>query len=163
MTKVRAPLTFERALVRIADLIGWDGMGALIGKAARTVMDYSDPDTQTGVSLADAYALEEAYRLAGGEGAPISDCWRARLQLAEQASCDSTLQDHLVSIIKESAEATAAVAIASRPGAPLEDRAVARRELEESINAQMSTLAHLTKGAGPDATLERADPGGSNP
>ena len=163
MTKRRAPVTFERALVRVADLIGWPAMGEAIGKAPRTVLDYSDPDTDTGISLRDAFALDLAFRRAGGEGAPLHDCWRLRLELEEHGApgCRDALFRHTVSVIKESGEAAAALVHATAPGATLADRALARRELEESISAQTRTLAHLDEGAGPDELRERADPGGA--
>ena len=163
MTKRRAPLSFENGLTRIAAHLGWEAMGAAIGKAPRTVMDYSDPDTSTGVGLADAYLLTQAYRLAGGDGDPLGDCWRAQLKCAERDACGDTLHNHFVTVIKESAEATAALAHATRPGATPTDRAIARRELEESISAQTSTLAHLSDGAGPEETSTRAVPGGDRP
>lgn len=162
MTKVRTPLSFERGLVRIADLLGWGRMGELIGKASRTVQDYSDEDVPTGISLADAYTLEEAYRLAGGEGAPIADCWRQRLDQAERgvAGRDELLRSTLT-MLKETGEANVAVVAATQPGASPADRAIARRELQESIDAAMTTLAHLDDGAGPNVNDERGDPGGS--
>lgn len=151
------------ALTQIASHIGWEAMGAAIGKAARTVIDYSDPDTATGITLRDAYLVSEAYRLAGGEGDPIGDCWRAKLRCAERDACGDTLHNHFVTVIKEGAEATAALAHATRPGATPVDRAIARRELEESISAQTSTLAHLIDGARPEEALQRAVPGGDQP
>ena len=163
MTKVRTPLSFERGLVRIADLLGWARMGELIGKAARTVQDYSDEDTSTGICLADAYTLEEAYRLAGGEGAPISDYWRQRLDQAERgASGRDQLAQLTMIVAKESGEALAALIAAQQPGASPAIIAIAKREVQESIDAKLTTLAHLNDGAGPDVGDERGDPGGSH-
>lgn len=44
MTKAREPNTFEDAILRIADRIGWDGAADIVGKGERVVRNWSDPD-----------------------------------------------------------------------------------------------------------------------
>jgi hypothetical protein len=156
-------LSFERSLVRIADHLGWPAMGEAIGKAARTVMDYSDHDTQTGICLEDAFTLERAYREAGGEGLPISDCWRLRLEITRTGT---TNRDQLVQAImnanKEGGEATAALVALLRDGADSVDARAARREVEEHVEALTITLALLDDGTGPGVGDGRVTPGGAS-
>ncbi|MDQ0250941.1 hypothetical protein J2W22_003005 [Sphingomonas kyeonggiensis] len=171
MTKLRAPVSFERALVRIADHLGWDGCAAVVSQrrgktvAVRTVTNWSEPDTSAMISLEDAFALELAYRRAGGEGSPFADCFVSRIK-AEQHSSVSTAEEltrRVAKQIKEGGEANSAVVLALAPNATDADLALARRELEESIEAQQSTLALLTGGTGPDGSKpEHAPHGGAN-
>lgn len=161
MTKLRAPLTFENALDRIAGVLGWSVMGELLGKAERTVRDYGDPDIATGISLADAFALEVAYRRAGGDGAPIADCWKLRLAIDGMDPGDrDALHRHTLSVIKEGGEAHAALTNALVTGNDV-DMAIARRELAESVSAAQLTLRHLDacmsqEGAGRESPGEGA-------
>lgn len=172
MTKLRAPVSFERALVRVADHLGWEECARIVSTrrgldkplAVRTVMNWSEPDTPATILLEDAYALELAYRRAGGEGSPFADCFVSRIK-AEQHSDVTTAEEmtrRVAKQIKEGGEANAAVVMALAPNATDADRALARRELEESIEAQQSTLALLTGGTGPDGgTGDRVPHGGA--
>jgi hypothetical protein len=130
----------------------------------RTVTNWSEPDTSATILLEDAFALELAYRRTGGEGSPFADCFVSRIK-AEQHSDVSTAEEmtrRVAKQIKEGGEANAAVVMALAPNATDADLALARRELEESIEAQQSTLALLTKGTGPDGgTGDRAPHGGA--
>ena len=145
MTKLRAPLTFERALVRIADRLGWDRMAEITGRSTRSLTNYSDPDTDTCVCIEHALQLDAAFRADGGEGAPLLDCYRLRLEAAEvaHASNRDRLLDGAILAIKEAGEANAALVEATRPGADAGHRAIARREVEEAVAALTATLAHL--------------------
>lgn len=163
MTKLRAPLTFENALDRIAGVLSWRVMAELIGKAERTVRDYSDPDVATGICLEDAFVLEAAYRRAGGEGAPIADCWKLRLAIDGMDAGDrDALHHHTLSVIKEGGEAHAALTNALVTGNDV-DLAIARRELAESVHAAQLALRQLDacmsqEGAGRESPGEGATP-----
>lgn len=151
MTKLRPPVSFERAIVRIADRLGYEAMAKLIHREPRTVRDYSDPDVPTSVSLSDACLLELAYRQAGGEGYPISDCFRLRVRLGEglRADDDQALFDGTLVFLKENGEAGVALVAAARPGATAVDRAIARREVEQAVNAGTDALRLLTEPPAP--------------
>ena len=60
MTKPRPPLTFERALTRIAELIGWDGCASVLGKSESYVRKLSDPDIERSISIQYARRLDAA-------------------------------------------------------------------------------------------------------
>jgi hypothetical protein len=158
MTKQRAPLTFERALIRIADLLGWEKIAEIAGKDVRTVRNWSDPDTAAGVTLDVAELLDVAYQAEGGEGAPFLQCYALRLEKAVTvASADAELRAaRAAAAAKESGEAVAALVMAARPGATSADRAIARRETEEAISALTNTLSTL------DEVAAVQSPGGEN-
>ncbi|WP_129792595.1 hypothetical protein [Sphingosinicella sp. CPCC 101087] len=159
MTKRRAPLTFHLALTQIAALIGWDNAAAIVGKREGTVRNWSDPDTSAAITLDDALALDVAYQEAGGDGAPFWQCYSTRLEADTARALFSTdaILEAGATAAKESGDAIAAVMQAARPGACDGTKAIAIRELEESIAAQTNTLAKLRAGRSSDV---RADPAG---
>lgn len=61
MTKLRHPLTYDKALAKIAGLIGWEAMGETVGQAPRTVRDWGDPDVERGCPIEAAELLDLAY------------------------------------------------------------------------------------------------------
>jgi len=143
MTKRRAPLTFERALSRVAGTIGWSTAADIVGKAENTVRNWSDPDTSAGVTLEAALKLDLAYRQAGGEGAPLLQCYALRLEADYDAACPDARALTVASArcAKEGGEAVEATALASLPGASDAELARAELELEEAIAAQTHALA----------------------
>lgn len=161
MTKQRTPVSFERSLVRISDVLGWKRMGELIGKAPRTVMDYSDEDVATCITLDDAFTLEAAYRDAGGEGAPIGDCWSLLLNKRPTVACRDELFRRVAVASKEGGESQVALIRALAPDADAVDRRVARREVQEHIEALTGTLPLLEDGPDEDAPHPRL--GGAAP
>jgi hypothetical protein len=145
MTKQRAPLTFERALTRIADVLDWPKIAEIAGKDVRTVRNWSDPDTSAGVTLDVALRLDVAYRAAGGEGAPLFQCYGLRLEADTATACadQRDLADTAAIAAKEAGEAISATIVAAQPGATREQRARAQLEIEESVTALQNTLAKL--------------------
>jgi hypothetical protein len=144
MTKLRPPLSFDQAVTRIAGLLGWEACGALVGRSARAVRAWSDPDADAAPSIEQALILDVAYRAAGGEGAPIFEVYAAKLDLdAQAATASRALPDLAATAAKENGEALAALTLASQPGAPLAVRAVAKREVEEGIKALGQALLAL--------------------
>ena len=155
MTKLRAPLSFDQAVTRIAGLLGWETCGALVGRSARAVRAWSDPDADAAPSIEQALVLDLAYRAAGGGGSPIFEVYAAKLDLdAQAATASRALPDLAATAAKESGEALAALTLASQPGAPLAVRAAAKREVEEGLQALGQALlalnvpAEATAGAG---------------
>ena len=168
MTKLRAPLTFERALTRVADRLGWERVAQIVSVrrrrplSVRAVMNWSEPDTPAGITLEDAYLLDQAFRTDGGEGAPFHDCYRMRLETERGLSVAESdeFNRRVAAAIKEGGEANAARVIARRPNATPADRALARREVEESIQAQLGTLELLNEGLSLEKEAGRAAPMG---
>lgn len=137
MTKQRPPLSFNRALTKIAALVGWDTAAILCNVAERTVRKWSDPDTDTHISLRDALRLDRAYQEAGGIGAPLFECYALRLEIegGADASDVETLIEASSATAKEAGEAVAALIRASRPDATPRERLEAVKEAEDAIQA----------------------------
>ncbi|WP_156680048.1 hypothetical protein [Sphingomonas profundi] len=148
MTKLRAPLSFDLAITRIAGLLGWDGAASVVGQAERTVRNWSDPDTTARIPLEDALRLDAAYRAAGGQAAPLLECYQLRLDIATAAARgdQAELLAATAMVAKESGEAIAAIIRASQPGATADERARARLEGEEAVGAITNTLSMLREG-----------------
>jgi hypothetical protein len=149
VTKVRAPLTFELAMAKIAGEIGWEKIADISGQAVSTLYNWSNPDSQPtagdSVSLSLALKLDAAYRAAGGEGAPLLQCLGLKLDAETLvAIADSAaIVRSIATAAKEGGEAIAASIAAAQPGASPQERARAELELEESIAAQTNTLVSL--------------------
>lgn len=138
MTKVRPPVSFEEALVVIKDEVGYDLMAKAIGKEERTIRDYADHDVDTCISLAHACKLEKLYRLAGGKGYPISDCFRLRVNIAEGIRPEEDAQalfEAATAFFKETGEAGVEVVGLLQPGMDSADTVRARRELAQAVAA----------------------------
>lgn len=145
MTKLRHPLTFHRALTRVAGVIGWDGAAEECGVAERTVRNWSDPDADAEISLRDALRLDIAYQRAGGRGAPLFECYALRLDtegVRAHGDADS-LVTASAATAKEAGEAVSALIHASRQSATEADRREARREAEEAIAALTKHITML--------------------
>lgn len=146
MTIPRRPTTFARALSIIADLLGWDGCADVLDKSESHVRKLGAPDTEREISLRDAYRLDAAYRRAGGEGAPLLECYALKLDLhmpAEPTSASGMLTS-AGRAAKESGEAVAAaIELAGKmndPGARLR----ATREIEEAITELTRLLTRIS-------------------
>lgn len=136
MTKLRAPLSTEQALARIAGRVagGYDGMGEVCGRAAHTVRAWGDPDKEGDIPFGCAEKLDLAYQAAGGEGAPLFESYAARLELAQVARFSNHFEliEHAQGVIKEGGEAHAAIVRALKPGA---DHSVFREAYREAAEA----------------------------
>lgn len=145
MTKERRPLTPYRALSRIADLLGWDGCAEVIGKSEWSVRKFSDPDAGRAISLQDAIRLDAAYRRAGGHGAPLFECYAARLNLLVDASEDhaTLLLDTSGKAAKETGEAVAAAIAAAANTTDTAARLHAIVEVEEGLEALQALHSRL--------------------
>lgn len=142
MTIVRKPATFERALSVIADRLGWDGCADVLAKSESHIRKMGTPDTDRELSMRDAVRLDAAYRRAGGEGAPLLECYALKLDLqvtGEAPSADAMLNG-AQAVAKESGEAVAAIISLARNLHDPKSQADALRETEEAI-------IHLTRVA----------------
>lgn len=146
MTIPRQPTTFELALAKIAVLLGYDGCATVLGKSESHVRKLGAPDTEREISLRDAVRLDAAWRRAGGEGAPLLECYALQLDLGA-ANPENTSSGLVVMgaalAAKESGEAVAAaLALAGDMHNP-KTRIEAVREIEESISAQSHLLTRI--------------------
>ena len=148
MTKLRAPLSIEQALQRIAGQLasGVEGMAAVSARQPATIRSWMDPDRPEQVSLDAAIALDLAYQAEGGTGAPLFEAYAARLQLAEATRFADRhcLLHHAHGVAKEGGEAIAAIIAAARPGASEADRRAAHRETAEAYEKIRDILPLLT-------------------
>ena len=145
MTLPRRPATFARALAQIADLLGWDGCAEVLGKSESHVRKLGAPDTERELSLRDAVRLDAAYRRAGGEGAPLLECYALKLDMG--APVIPANQDCILTgakrAAKENGEAiAAAISLATSTDDPVA-RQDAIREIEESIAENTRLLARI--------------------
>ncbi len=165
MTKRRKPLTFERSLWKIAAAIGWDEAAEIVGVADRTIRNWSDPDTTAGITLDAALKLDLAFRLAGGDSAPMLQCYSTRLEADMVEACADlrALNLKIAKAAREGGEAIAAAVAAALPGATDNELARAELELEESIAASVDTLACLRAGRRGDVQTEDRPQGDRRP
>ncbi|HEX8583033.1 MAG TPA: hypothetical protein VF680_01320 [Allosphingosinicella sp.] len=154
MTKLRPPLTYENALARIADRIGWARVAKLAGLGERAVRNWGDPDigpsAGAAISLDLAERLDTEFRAAGGEDSPLLQCFAIRIDEAAIAAV-TDMTDIIISVgigAQEHGEAAAATLAAAVPGADPRLKVIAERELEQCIIANTNTLAKLRAGRG---------------
>lgn len=144
MTKLRPPVSFYDAVTRIAGRIGFDGCASAVGKAERTVRNWSDPDTGAVPTIEDAFRLDAAYIAAGGGEAPIAAVYALKLDREAAKAADAEeLAAATAEVAKEGGEFTAALAMAARPGASERDRQVALKEGEEALGVITKAMHKL--------------------
>jgi hypothetical protein len=144
VTKRREPLTYHRALTKVAALLGWDVCAGLCGVTERAVRNWSDPDTDSEIRVIDAERLDRAYLNAGGDHAPFHRVFGLRLDIAgHETQADLTIA--AARAAKETGEAVSAIVLAATPGATPAARRKAREEGEEAIDALTDSLAALNR------------------
>lgn len=143
--KHRDPWSFEDALVRIADRIGWREVARIGRRTDRTVRDWGDPDSPRTPPIATAAALDAAWLASGGIGAPFRDAHDHLLAtVARPADFDpARLGDATIACIREGGQAEQALVQALLPGATPAERRVAAREVADGIAAYAATLPLL--------------------
>ena len=109
MTQLRAPSTFADATTRVAGVIGWSAVAAIVRRGERAVRYWSQPNSRTTPTLDQALALDEAYAAAGGEGAPFGEAYAVQLgqQVERREACRRQLAAELADAARESGEAQA--------------------------------------------------------
>lgn len=147
MTKRREPLTFHRALTRIAAAIGWDRCAALCGVTEKSVRNWSDPDCETEIRMIDAERLDRACLAASGH-APFFEVYSLRLDVAaHQQAAHADVALMAAAAAKETGEAVSALVLAAGNGAAPDMIREARREIEEAIHTLTEGLAALDRRA----------------
>ncbi len=137
MTKARDPSTFEDAILRIVDRIGWTAAADAVGKGERVVRNWSDPDMDRQPTIDEALALDAAYLAAGGgEPPPMMAVYQVRLDRRAMPASDGAAIAAATGVAaKEMGEAIAAAVAASQPGADGKTRVVADKEIGDAIGA----------------------------
>lgn len=161
MTKVRAPLSFSQAITRVAGLIGWDEAARITRRAKRTVRYWSESDRHGTPTLDQAFALDRAYMAAGGDGAPILECYSRQLDVAltDALACKIALADDIATTARESADAISCSIYVTQPGA---SPTVIHRAIAETEEANVATTRLLgrLKSFLPGNGAGQAHPGG---
>jgi hypothetical protein len=145
VTKLRAALTYELALTKVAGLIGWPRCAEVLAVAERTVRNWSDPDAAANIRMDAAEALDIAWQQAGGTGAPFLEVYATRLKaaLVDCLGSAEAIADAAAAAAKEGGEAVSWAIRASRPNATEADYIAAEREIEEAIEANTGALAAI--------------------
>jgi hypothetical protein len=149
VTKQRPPLDTSAAITRIAGHFpgGHAELGERIGKSASMIRAWGDPERRERVSFDDAIALDVLYMAEGGIGAPLYETYTAQLGIAAAGRFAEQIQlgQLLPKVIKENAEAEAALAVASQLGADTRHRGITLREVEEAIAQWQQVRVLLTR------------------
>lgn len=134
MTKAREPLSIADAVTEIAKTVGWEGAAEAVNKSVRLVAYWSDPEDDREPSLAQALALDAAYRAkTGGDYAPIQAAYAYQLDLLHAPVGDrAALRDLVGEVAKEVGEAVCALVHASNDGAGPDTIKNAIHEVDEA-------------------------------
>lgn len=147
MTKVRAPLSIDSAMARIAGVLpgGWREIATVTNRAEATVRAWGDVDRAEQIPLPAAIALDIAFQRAGGEGRPLFETYALQCEVArEQAFADEVeVSRRACILVRETAEAMDALIRAGRaaPEAGIRDKAI--RELEDVVREATATICVL--------------------
>lgn len=149
MTRVKAPMSIDAALARIAGQFanGYKDLARVVNRHESTVRawGYDDkPDQQ--IPMPCAIALDIAYQREGGEGSPMFETFALQVKVAREKAFASgiALAQRACVQIREGAQATEAIVLASMPSAGPAQRAQAIRELEDVVRESTTTIALLT-------------------
>jgi hypothetical protein len=133
MTKLRAPLSIDTALARIAGQLpdGWVQMAILTGYAQRTVRAWGDDDREEQIQLRTAIQLDIAFQEHGGVGSPLYEAHGdlVRAAHAERFGDKLELQRETIEFMRENSEAETALLEAAMPDAGAVEEAKAQREV----------------------------------
>lgn len=147
MTKPRAPLTIDAALTRIAGQFqnGFTDLKPFVDRDPETIRKWGDPAQPHQLPMWAAIKLDIAFQQAGGEGAPIFECYELLLQVARQETFadELQLQRGACDLVVQSAEAVEAIVIAGMPGATQAQKDRAAAELEDVDQLVPRLLARL--------------------
>jgi hypothetical protein len=147
LTHVREPLSFPRAITKIAAVLDYPAMARAVGRGERLMRKWSHPTSGAFPTLAQAVLLDQAYVAAGGDGMPLLEAYAQQLDVAigREIACQLALSAAVAVAAKEFGEAVAASLAVARPGA-LNQGAVfhALNESEEASAAMAVVVRHLT-------------------
>lgn len=151
MTKLRAPLSTDAAIVRIAGQLpgGFEELGRVLGMSAGHLRNCSDPDKREEISFPKAIEADLAYRAAGGQGSPLFETFAHQLDEAGalRFAGQHALARHVEVVAREAGEAVASLIAASRPDACNRTFENARHEGREALASLQKALLLLDPAA----------------
>lgn len=151
MTKLRAPLSIDAALARIAGQVpgGWAAMARSTGYVERTVRKWGDPEDEAEINLSAAITLDLLFQQSGGQGRPIYDTYGLLIGacVAERFVDQFDLLRCAIDVAKETGDAEAALLRLALPDATPADRRTAQAELIEAIDLLKGALLKVTAPA----------------
>lgn len=157
MTKPRPPLSFSQAITRVVGIVGVDEAARVVNRSVSLVQKWTDRDSGKAPNLHQSLALDTAFRVGGGDGAPILESYTLQMDvaLADRFADSFAIARCLASLSQEHGEAIGAALHAIQPGAPAGAIHRAIAESEQSVSAAIQLVAllksFLTSGAGPVA------------
>jgi len=147
MTNLRTPLTFADAMTRVAGVLTYPDVRRLMRRSDRCVRSWSEPASGKRPTIEQALALDLAYRLAGGQGAPFRDAYDHQLGVAvsDATPCRLALGADIAEVARETGEAIAASVALMDPA--ISPRAVHRAlvEVEQAQGRFATLLTRVTK------------------
>jgi len=164
LTLAREPLSFPRAITKIAAVIDYPDMARVIGRSESLTRKWSHPARKAFPTLAQAVAIDGAYVAAGGDGTPLLEAYAQQLDVAigREIACQLALSAAVAVAAKEFGEAVAASLAVARPGAPNQGAVFhALNESEEASAAMAVVVRHLTSFLPGGAGSPGEAPGGT--
>jgi hypothetical protein len=155
VTLARTPLTFADAMTRVAGVLTFARCRSIVHRSDRAVRSWSEPASGKSPTVVQAFALDTAYRLAGGEGAPFAEALAHQVDtaVAQQTACQRELAAEIQALAKESGEAIAASIVITMPNPSPRDTHRALVEAEQAHQSSGRLLRRLSsflpRGAGP--------------
>lgn len=137
MTKPRTPRSLSHAVTRIIAQIGEDAAAKVSGRSRHAVRAWSNPDRTAYPSIAQAIALDAAYRSAGGDGAPLREAYDAQLEITvcELTACHRDLAAEVATASIECGEALGATLPLTQTGYTPNDATRALLQIDDAENA----------------------------
>lgn len=133
MTKLRAPISIDTALARIAGQVagGWDAMADHVGYQVRTVRAWGDADRNEQIPLPAAIALDILFQQHGGVGAPLYEAHgdMVRIAAGEAFGDKQELRRQTIDFMRETNEANLALLEAAEPDASDAEQVIATKQL----------------------------------
>ena len=152
MTKARTPGSIQDAVAQIWGALGIANAAAVVGKAERTVRNWSDPDTGALPTIEEAMLLDAAYVRAGRGDPPIMALYALSLdRLAEPTADAAAIAASIKAASREGAEALGALGeVLADPNCDPLLLAVAEKECMEAGEAYMAAARRIgTKRGAP--------------
>lgn len=133
MTKLRAPISIDTALARIAGQVdgGWDAMADHVDYQVRTVRAWGDIDRAEQISLPAAIALDILFQRHGGVGAPLFEAHgdMVRIAAGEVFGDKQELRRDTIDFMRETNEANLALLEAAEPDAGDAEQVIATKQV----------------------------------
>ncbi len=148
MTKIREPMSFHDAVTKVAGLLGWARTAEAVGKAERTVRNWSDPDTGALPTIEDALRMDAAYLARGGAEPPMLTAYAMHLDMENARPSDPReIAASMKTAAREAAEAMGALGeVLAAPNGDPTILAAAQRECMEAGEAFVAAARRLGKG-----------------